>query len=58
MTTRPLLRVINATNKYHQAREERDQALRDAVKAGESLRVIAGAAGLSHERVRQITLGI
>jgi hypothetical protein len=55
----PLIRVRRATARRNAAVAKADaewqDAIRDAVKAGESLRAVGGAAGVSHVRVLQVT---
>jgi transposase-like protein len=51
----PLNRVRRATARRTAAEQEWREAVKDAVKAGESLRTVAGAAGVSHVRVLQVT---
>lgn len=51
---RPLTVVARAARKAAAAYQARDQAVRDAYDAGESLRAVAEAAGISHEQVRRI----
>jgi hypothetical protein len=43
-----------AASRYADAANARDKAIRRAAKDGLSLRKIAGAAGISHQRVHQI----
>jgi len=50
-----LVDVARAADDAARARAELHQAIRRAVKAGESLRSVGEAAGLSHEQVRRIT---
>jgi hypothetical protein len=49
-----LQRVKRAAAKAAAAREELDQAMREAHAAGASLRKIAEAAGVSYEQVRRV----
>ena len=50
----PLPTVRRAATKAARARAAFEQAIRDAHAAGASTRVIATAAGLSHQRIHQI----
>ena len=50
----PLRRAARAAEKAARASEERDEAIRAAHAGGETLRAIAEATGLSHQRVHQI----
>ena len=50
----PYRKVRAAANKAAAAREGLSAAIRDAHKAGASLREIAEAAGMSHETVRKL----
>ena len=47
-------RVARAAERAARARAELEQSMRYAYTAGESLRTIADAAGVSHEQVRKI----
>jgi predicted DNA-binding protein YlxM (UPF0122 family) len=47
----------DAAKQYAQAAAARDKAIRQAAKDGLSLRKIADAAGISHQRVHQIVHG-
>lgn len=51
----PLTRVRRATARRSAAEAEWREAVREAVRAGESLRAVAAAAGVSHVRVLQVT---
>jgi hypothetical protein len=50
-----LRKVQRAAGKAATARNELGQAVREARVAGHSLRVIAEAAGLSHEQIRRLS---
>ena len=50
----PEQKVARAAAKAASAREELELAIRGARDAGLPLRTIAAAAGMSHEKVRQI----
>ncbi len=49
-----LTRAARAADQAARALRARDDAIREAHDAGETLRVIAEAVGLSHQRVHQI----
>ena len=49
-----LRRVTECSAKLEEARQARDEAIREAWLSGEIYRDIAEAAGLSHQRVAQI----
>jgi transposase-like protein len=53
----PLTRVRRATARRSRSEAEWHDAIRAAVASGESLRVVAEAAGISHVRVLQIVRG-
>lgn len=55
--TADLRRVSRAARKAALSREQFEQAIRDASASGASTRVIAYAAGLSHQRIWQILRG-
>ena len=52
--TPPLTSVTRAARKAASALQARDDAIRAAHAEGVTLRAIAAAAGLSHQRVHQI----
>lgn len=52
-----LSQVRRAAAKAAQASQDRDDAIREAHAAGETIRAIAAEAGLSHQRVHQILHG-
>ena len=54
MAQRDLRRVANCMKKLEEARLEFIQAIIAARDSGESLRDIAEAAGLSHQRIHQL----
>lgn len=58
MTSTDLRKVRRAADKAALALEARDDAIRAAHASGSSLRSIAKAAGLSHQRVHQIIHGL
>jgi len=49
-----LQRVTRAAEKAARSRLERDEAIRQAIQAGETLRAVAEAAGLSHTQIRRL----
>ncbi len=53
---KPLTKVLRAADKAASALSERDNAIREAHEAGETLRAIAAVVGLSHQRVHQIAV--
>ncbi len=55
--TAPKDRLSRAAIKAASAAHERDEEIRKAHRDGLSLRAIAGAVGLSHQRVHQIVGG-
>ena len=55
MPAADLKRVARAADAVARAQRTFEQTIRDAYDAGESLRSIAEAAHVSHERVRTIT---
>lgn len=54
MTVVTLRAVARAADLAVRASADRDRAIRNAYQSGETLRAIAEAAGLSHQRVHQI----
>lgn len=57
MVRKPLTEVRRAADKAAFASRGRDDAIRAAHQAGETVRAIAKAAGISHQRVHQILHG-
>lgn len=57
VTLRQRQKVALAAAKAASASRERDEAIREAHRAGMSLRAIAAEAGLSFQRVHQIIHG-
>lgn len=57
MVRKPLTEVRRAARKAALASQERDEAIRAAHEAGETIRAIAVEAGLSSARVHQILHG-
>ncbi len=55
--TNPAAELVEARRAVEHADRELVQAIMDARGAGMSLRAIADAAGVSHEKVRQILRG-
>lgn len=54
MAQADLRRVERARKHVLEAREELENAIRDAVASGETYRDVAARAGMSHQRVAQI----